>query len=262
MDDRVERVKHEVERIIKDAGEIVLNYFARSKELVHHTKDKAGFFTEADVQTEQFLIKKLNQLFPEAAICAEESGNTGQSEYCWVIDPIDGTTNFAHGLPHFCISIALTQNHNPIFGMIYSPVLDELFWAETGKGAWLNDTKISVTSTETFEDSLLVVGFPYKGIDGEYARFMEHVSTIGPQAYTFRNLGAAALDLAYTACGRFDAIFCSRMQWWDFAAGALLIKEAGGVITDFEGASLSKDSASFAAGGALVHKRLLELLSK
>ena len=255
-------LKVQVEQVIRSAGQLVLTYFSKARSLERNTKEKAGFFTEADIASEKFLIEKLGLIFPEAAFYAEESGSSGKGEYCWVIDPIDGTTNFAHGLPHFCISVALTHKGKTFFGMIYSPVLDELFWAETGKGAWLNDKKIETTNPARFDQSLLVVGFPYKGIDGEYVRFMEHVSFIGSKAYTFRNLGAAALDLAYVACGRFDGIFCSRMQWWDFAAGALLVEQSGGRITDFSGSPLGSKAESFVAGGKLIHQALLGFLGK
>jgi len=255
-------LKAQVEPIIKQAGDILLKYFSRSDRLDRRTKKGAGFVTEADLASEKFLIEELSRVVPEAAFCAEESGISGDSQFCWVIDPLDGTTNFAHGLPHFCISIALTDNDEPIFGMIYNPVLKELFWAQKGGGACLNGKKVQTTNPAEFDQSLLVVGFPYKGIDGEYAKFMDHVAEIGPKAYTFRNLGAAALDLAYVACGRFDGIFCSRMAWWDFAAGSLLVNESGGQITDFEGRELGRDSKSFAAGGSRVHKALLEFLAK
>lgn len=271
-------LKSQVEPIIKQAGEILLSYFSRAKHLDRRTKNGAGFFTEADIASETFLIEELSKIMPDASFYAEESGVSGSSRFCWVIDPLDGTTNFAHGLPHFCISVALTDNDEPILGMIYNPVLKELFWAQKGGGAWLarrgprkpsvetgvdgDDQKIQVTSPAAFDQSLLVVGFPYKGLDGEYVKFMEYVTEIGPKAYSFRQFGAAALDLAYVACGRFDGIMCSRMAWWDFAAGSLLVTESGGQITDFEGRLLGKSSESFAAGSKLVHEQLLRFLAK
>jgi len=251
-----------VEPIIMQAGDVLLSYFSRANQLDRRTKDGAGFVTEADLASEKFLIGELSKVLPQAGFWAEESGVSGNNRYCWVIDPLDGTTNFAHGLPHFCISVALTDNEKPILGAIYSPVLKELFWAQEGGGAWLNGKKIQTTSPVQFDQSLLVVGFPYKGIDGLYAKFMQQVAEIGPKAYTFRNLGAAALDLAYVAAGRFDGIFCSRMQWWDFSAGSLLVTESGGIITDFEGKGLEPDSKSFVAGGQTVHETLLRYLAK
>jgi len=203
----------------------------------------------------------LSRVFPGADFCAEESGISGDNggDYQWVIDPLDGTTNFAHGLPHFCISIALAHKKKPIFGMIYQPILDELFWAQSGKGAWFNGNRIHVSDLESVDKSLLVVGLPYGGIE-DYRRFWAQVCAVMPRAYAFRHLGAVALDLAYVASGRFDGIFFARLSWWDFAAGDLLIREAGGKTSDFEGNPITATSGSFVAGSDAVHKNLLQLL--
>ena len=134
-----------VEPIVKQAGDILRSYFTQARSLKRQVKNGAGFVTEADLASEKFLIEKLSQVLPQADFCAEESGVSGNGDYCWVIDPLDGTTNFAHGVPHFCISVALAYKNQSICGAIYQPLLDEFFWAEQGKGAWLNGKKIEVT---------------------------------------------------------------------------------------------------------------------
>ncbi|MCK5632916.1 inositol monophosphatase [bacterium] len=253
-------LKKEVEPIIRAAGKEQLRYFAKARSLVRHEKNGAGFCTKADIESENFLIKELSRVIPGADFFAEESGITGNGEYRWVIDPLDGTTNFAHGLPHFCISVALTHKNIVIFGMIYQPVLDELFWAESGKGAWLNEQKIKVSSPKKLDESFLVVGLPYDVHMGERKDFFNKLCSVVPQAYTFRHMGAVALDLAYVACGRFDGIFFTDLAWWDFAAGDLLIKEAGGQTSEFDGSLITLDSKSYVAGSALTQKALFELL--
>lgn len=257
----VENLKKNVEKIVREAGQIQLSYFKKALSLKRHEKDGAGIVTQADLESEKFLIQELSLLIPGASFYAEESGISGDSEYRWVIDPLDGTTNFAHGLPHFCISIALTQRDEVIFGMIYQPVLDELFWAEKGQGAWLNGTQLAVSAPDSLSKSFLVVVIPYPGfLQGE--EFYKLLCSTVPSAFSYRHLGACALDLAYVACGRFDGIFFAGLAWWDFAAGQLLIKEAGGIVTDFNGKGISIISQSCVAGGPLVHEALSKLLFK
>jgi myo-inositol-1(or 4)-monophosphatase len=249
----------QVEPIIRKVGKLQLSYFAEARLLDRQEKDGAGFCTVVDIESEQFLIENLSPIIPGADFFAEESGITGNGDYCWVIDPLDGTINFTHGLPHFCISIALTHKNEVVFGMIYQPVLDELFWAQKGKGAWLNGDRISVTEPEKFDQSLLVIGLPYEA-KRDYKAYLQNIISVVPRAYTFRYLGAAALDLAYVACGRFDGIFFAGLAWWDFAAGDLLIREAGGKTSDFQGVSIGLESKSLVAGGSQVYKKLFELL--
>ncbi len=248
-----------VESIVREVGKLQLSYFTEARSLDRQEKDGAGFFTQVDIESEQFLIKNLSTVIPGAAFFAEESGVTGNGDYRWVIDPLDGTINFAHGLPHFCVSVALTYKDELIFGMIYQPVLDELFWAQKGKGAWLNGDRISVTEPEQFDKSLLVIGLPYEA-KRDYKAYLQKIIAVVPKAYTFRYLGAAALDLAYVACGRFDGIFFAGLEWWDFAAGDLLISEAGGRVTDFRGNAIHSGSESLVAGGKQVYSRLFELI--
>lgn len=245
--------------IIKSAGTILLSHFNTSLE----RKEKAGdhgFVTKADLESEGYLIKHLQPLIPEAAFFAEESGKRGNTAqgYCWVIDPLDGTTNFAHGLPYFCISVALTQNNVPVFGMIYQPITDELFYATQGNGAYLNGKPLAV-SQSSFDKSVIALGLPYAK-DDTFDYLLQRTLAIGRQVYAIRHLGAVALDAAYVAAGVLDGMFFEELGWWDVAAGMLIIEEAGGLVTDFQGKPIDPAYKSFIAGGPDIHKRLQEKL--
>jgi len=253
-------IKKDVQDTMRKAGEILLSFFGTA--LTKRDKEGSGFVTEADVASEKFLIEYLSAILPQASIFAEESGetHTGNSEYCWVIDPLDGTTNFAHGLSYFCISVALTYKGEPVLGCIYCPTLKEMFYAQKDAGAFLNDNAISVSSVSSFDESFLAIGVPYRKDDAYLKRFITAFSDIMGKSFAFRHFGAAALDLAYVACGRFDAIFFEDLAWWDFAAGKLLIKEAGGVITDYKNNEITAASKSLIGASGTVHQELLNIL--
>ena len=176
----IKDLRDRVESIIKEVGKLQLSYFPNARSLARHEKDGAGFVTEVDIKSEEILIERLSQIVPEADFFAEESGISGNGDYRWIIDPLDGTINFAHGLPHFCISIALTYKNDPIFGMIYQPLLNELFWAEKGKGAWFNGERIRVSSPKSFDKSLLVVGLPYDA-KRDYKPYLKQIRAVAPQ---------------------------------------------------------------------------------
>jgi myo-inositol-1(or 4)-monophosphatase len=246
-----------LEAIIKEAGRIVLSYL--DKRLTFTEKDKSGFVTEADLASERFLIKELGLLLPEASFFAEESGKSGSGAYCWVIDPLDGTTNFAHHIPYFCISVALTYQDRPIVGAIYQPITDEFFYAERGRGSFLNGVKIGVNREHELAKSMVAVGFPYAK-NKQFMELLEGVQRILPQAYSFRYFGAVALDLAYVAAGRLDGAFFEGLGWWDVAAGMVLIEEAGGQTSDFQGKEVTPSYVSFLAANQEMHEILLPLL--
>lgn len=253
-------LQHKVEPIVRKAGEILLSYF--QKQLVWKDKGSHGFVTEADLAVEDFLIKSLELLIPGVDFFAEESGerNNG-SDYCWVIDPLDGTTNFAYGLPYFCISVALTYKQKPVFGMIYQPLLDELFYAERAKGAFLNGQRIKIAESRPMEKTLLMVGFPYSKGE-EFVHVLQYLEKISKQTYAFRHLGAIALDLAYTACGRSDGIFFEGLGWWDVAAGTILIQEAGGMATTYSGGPITPEYESYVAANQRLHTQLLNVFKE
>lgn len=248
-----------VEPIIKQAGDILLAYYA--KPLVRYEKKGHGFVTEADLASEKFLIAELAKLIPHVSFFAEESGQNGpeQSPYCWVIDPLDGTTNFAQRLPYFCISVALTYKDEPIFAMLYQPLLKELFYAIKGQGAYLNGQRIRVAQAPV-DRGIVAIGLPYAK-DQKYAQLLRDAWQIARRVYAIRHFGAVALDLAYVAAGRLDAVVFEELGWWDVAAGMLLVSEAGGFVSDFQGEKLGpKYLNCIASSSVILQKELKELV--
>ena len=192
--------------------------------------------TNADVESENYIIKSIQKQFPTHSIISEENGSISKKkEYTWVIDPLDGTTNFAHNLPIFSVSIGLIKNKEIICGVVYNPAADKCFYAEKKKGAYLNDKKIYVSSSTTLSDSLLVTGFPYLH-DSKYDLSFELFKDFYDRTRGMRRLGAASLDLCFVGMGRFDGYYEFSLKPWDICAGALILEEAGGVVTDWNNA--------------------------
>jgi myo-inositol-1(or 4)-monophosphatase len=251
----------EVERIARLAGDEVLRYFRRP--LTQWSKANPNdVVTEADHASEAIILPALRALLPDTAVLSEESGASGSaSGLRWVVDPIDGTTNFAAGLPHFSISIALTQGPgDPVLGVVYDPFFAEMFSAERGRGARLNGEPIHVTATPTLELAVLISGF---STDLEIARRqLRDWEALMGRTRALRRLGSAALDLAYVAAGRVDGFWELHLQLWDVMAGLLLVQEAGGRVTDRAGGPdrLFTGDEVIASNGAL-HDSLLEALS-
>lgn len=210
----IDNLREPFEICLRQAGSLALSYYKLPVTLI---PKKQGFCTQADLAVEQFLLQQLGVLLPGTAFCAEESGLSGdqQSDYCWVIDPLDGTTNFAHAIPYFCISVALTYQGKPILGGIYQPVLDEFFYGAYGAGAWFNGTRIAPRSQAVGVKLLVASAWSTRKPIGRL------------RGYTVRYFGAAALDCAYLACGKLDGLMFDRAAWWDIAAGILLLQEAG-----------------------------------
>ena len=238
--------------IIIEAGTRVLAFFDNSVIKIH--KAPGDFTTHADIASEQYLIKELSALLPEASFHAEESGISGEaSDYCWVIDPLDGTTNFYHGFPYFCISVALTYKGVPQVAVIYQPLSNELFYAQIGEGAWLNDEPLTMGITEPAR-ALLLVGPPYEA-DAKATRLLQQLVAVNPAGYVFRHTGSLALDCAYLAAGKADGMFVMGVNWWDVAAGLLIIQEAGGTVT------MGKNDQLLVAGSSAVHQDLMNILN-
>ncbi len=198
-------------------------------------KGKNDFVSYVDKTSEQKLIEKLSLLLPESGFIAEEGTSSKNGEiYNWIIDPLDGTTNFIHGIPCFAISIALMRDSQIVLGVVYEINLDECFYAWEGSKAYLNGKEINVSATQTLSNTLLATGFPYY----DYKRqdeFLELIKHFMNHTHGIRRLGSAATDLAYVACGRFDGFFEYSLQAWDVAAGAFIVQQAGGKVTDFKG---------------------------
>ncbi|GAB3166326.1 inositol monophosphatase family protein [Telluribacter humicola] len=200
-------------------------------------KDINNLVSYVDKETEKLLVAGLREILPEASFITEE-GTTGEEKDTealnWIIDPLDGTTNFVHGLPIYCVSVGLVRGKEPLIGIIHEPSLDELFYGWQGGGAWCNGRRLQVSKAQHLSDSLIATGFPYRNFEKQ-SKYMDILSTLMRKTHGVRRLGAAAVDLAYVAAGRFEGFYEYNLHSWDMAAGILLIKEAGGTVTDFEG---------------------------
>ena len=241
--------------IAREAGALLLPYYRRRVKVEY--KGEVDIVTEADRASERLILDKLRDYFPDHAVMAEESGgHAGHSVYRWYIDPLDGTTNFAHSFPMFCVSMGLERDGEMILGVIFDPLREELFSAEKGSGAKLNDQRIHVSSVSHLEESLVATGFPsnkrHKSIN---IHFYHQISM---RSHGVRRAGSAALDLAYVAAGRLDCFWEFNLNPWDMAAGRLIIQEAGGCVTDMKGQPHLLNSASIAASNRLLHPQLIE----
>ena len=222
-------------------------------------KQQSDFVTEVDKPAEAAIIEVLHEAYPEYGILAEESGQTGGGDYQWIIDPLDGTTNFIHGFPQYAISIALACRGQITQAAVYDTVRNELFTASRGSGAFLNERRIRVSKCARLEDALLGTGFPYRiyeHIDSYLAIFKD----LAKKSSGIRRPGAASLDLAYVACGRFDGFWEFGLSPWDIAAGALLITEAGGLIGDLGGNETYLQTGNVVAGTPKVFSQLLQII--
>lgn len=218
----------------RQAGTVILRHMSKLDSLSIVEKSRQDYASEVDALAEKEIIKELRRAYPDVAILAEESGAMGQGRQTFVIDPLDGTSNFLRGLPHFCVSIALVENGEPTDGVVFDPLRNELFTASRGAGALLNDKKLRIADRKDLAGSLLITGFPPR----ERARLAPQLETIRgllAEAEDIRRSGSAALDLAYVACGRADGYFEAGIKPWDIAAGMLLVREAGGRVCDFRG---------------------------
>ena len=248
-----------IKPIIRQAGEILLSYF--NKTLKVHNKSDGSIATDADLASEQYLKQELSELLPGVSFNAEESGKQGANSYCFVIDPLDGTTNFSRGIGYFCISVCLTYNDEPILGIIYQPIMKECFVAIRGEGAFLNDQKLDIGRPIPLDKSLTVVGLPYTK-NAQYVELLELARVIAPKSFAFRHLGACALDLAYVAAGRINGVYLADLAWWDVAAGMLLIEQAGGKVTDFEGNQIAPTFKTCLAGSPEAYAQLKKLIDQ
>ncbi len=223
-------------------------------------KSHADYVSEVDRAAERIIIEALKQAYPDHAILAEESGAQGESEYVWIIDPLDGTTNFLHGVPQYAVSIGLQHNGILTQAVVYDPTSNDLFTATRGRGAYLNDKRLRVSKRKEMADSLIGTGFPYSNFD-HLEPYMDIVRDVMQKSAGIRRPGAASLDLAWTAAGRYDAFFETGLKPWDIAAGALLITEAGGMVSDLHGTDTFLKSGHICAGNPDIHQQLLHIIS-
>jgi myo-inositol-1(or 4)-monophosphatase len=246
------------------AGALLKSAYSRPRSISH--KGPIDLVTSADIASEKLIISKLRKVYPEHGILAEEREEiTGDSAIRWVIDPLDGTTNFAHGYPAFCVSIGVQYAGATVAGAVYDPLRDELFSAISGRGAWLGRKRIHVSATKTIANALCATGFPYD-IHSAAKDNLANFRRIIKQARGIRRGGSAALDLSYVACGRFDFYWEMKLSPWDTAAGALIAAESGATVTDFSGRPfssgkpLSIEKREIAAGAPALYREALALI--
>ena len=259
---------------VKEAGKIQEEKFGENFKIEH--KGEINLVTEVDYQCEKVIIDIIKRDYPEHEILTEEAGSVkglppshspltkgGQMEgkYKWIIDPLDGTTNYAHSYPCFCASVGLEIDGEIVAGAVYNPMLDELFTSVKGKGAYLNEKRIGVSKIADINKSLLATGFPYDIRDSKENN-LNHFCNFAVRAQAIRRPGSAVLDLCYLAAGRFDGFWELKLYPWDMAASSLIVKEAGGMITDFKGGEFSIYKGEMLASNGLIHKEMIEILSR
>jgi myo-inositol-1(or 4)-monophosphatase len=240
--------------LIRDFGEV--------EHLQVSRKGPADFVSAADLRVERVLREELSKARPGWALVTEEKGGglPADKEDAWIADPIDGTTNFLHGIPHFCVTIAHWRNGEIVAGIIYQPIGDELYWAERGMGAYHNRRRLRVSARQNLADALVATGMPFKG-KPKHPRYMETLAAVMPEVAGIRRFGAAALDLAWVAAGRFDGFWEYGLHPWDMAAGILLIREAGGAVSDTDGGDEMLARGEVLAATPALHKPLRQLIA-
>jgi myo-inositol-1(or 4)-monophosphatase len=245
----------EVEAIAREAGALLMGYFAGHVTIEY--KGDVDLVTEADCASEKMIVERLRSRWPEHGIVGEEGARSGPgADYRWYVDPLDGTTNFAHGYPVFCVSIGLVRKDEQLeVGVLYDPTRNEMFSAERGQGATLNGKPIHVSKTKRLAESILGTGFPsHKRHKNPNIHFYHQITL---RSHGLRRAGSAALDLANVACGRYDGFWEFNLNPWDTAAGALLVHEAGGRVTRFDGSPFRLDSREVLATNRLIHQELI-----
>ena len=245
--------------LARKSGALLKEKFNQKHEIYY--KGEINLVTEADKMSEDLIIAAINRNFPDHGILSEESpAIPGAGKLRWIIDPLDGTTNYAHRYPIFCVSIALENNGEIVLGVVYDPMRDEMFVAVRGEGAYLNDKKLAVSSLKDISRSLLATGFPYD-IRESKENNLDYFNAMAINVQAIRRAGAAALDLAYLAAGRFDGFWELKLKPWDTAAGCLMVEEAGGVISDIAGGKWDLQSPSLLASNGLIHEQMIKVLS-
>jgi myo-inositol-1(or 4)-monophosphatase len=243
----------------RKAGQHIVKSIERLDTVTAQSKGTDDFVTSTDKQAEAFIIDIIHKAYPHHAILAEESGKQDGHDFEWIIDPLDGTTNFMHGFPHCAVSIAVKQQDKLEYAVIYDPIRDDLFTASRGKGAYLNDRRIRVSSHATLDGALLGTGFPFRHKQ-QMPYYLETFKALLPQVADIRRAGSAALDLAYVASGQLDGFWELGLSIWDIAAGILLIREAGGLITDFSGGEKYLETGNIVTGNPKIITPLLKVI--
>ncbi len=247
----------------RQAGKKLVRDFGEVENLQVSIKGVSDFVSAADIQSEKILINELSRAYPDYDILAEESGEIKNSindnSLKWIIDPLDGTTNFLFGIPHFAISIALQKNGETLSGIVYNPITDDLFWAVKGKGAFCNNKRLRVSVREKVGSCTIGTGIPHKGLK-DHEEYLVGLTKIMKNAAAIRRFGTASLDLVYVAAGKFDGFWEKNLKIWDIVAGALIVTEAGGRVTDFRGMNGYLESGNIVSSNFKIHDELLRLI--
>jgi len=258
-----------MERAVRKAGGKLRRDFGEVEHLQVSRKGPADFVSKADKQAEKTLVEELQKARPDWGFLLEEGGEIAgdPNKPRWVIDPLDGTTNFLHGIPHFAISVAVQEPKlggdgwgEVTTGIVYQPVTDESYWAEKSRGAWRHDQRLRVSARRDLSECLIATGIPFMG-HGDFAQWTRIFGAVAPSVAGIRRFGSAALDLAHVASGRYDGFWESGLQPWDVSAGILLVREAGGFVTDFRGGDQAVARQEIIAGNDAIHSKLHKLVA-
>jgi len=247
------------EKAAKKAGKILIRDFGEIENLQIQSKSLGDFVTNADLKVEENLLNTLKYYYPSATFITEETGKINGNDETIVIDPIDGTTNFIHGIPHVAIVIAKIINSEVTDGIIYNPILNEFFWSSKGQGAWCNNKRIRVSKRNKLIDCIIGTGIPHS--DRVYEGYLTQIDNVSKNCSGLRRLGSAAIDLAYVASGKLDGFWENNLNLWDVASGVLMIKEAGGHITQPDGKDWTINSKNILASNLYIHSNLQEKLT-
>ena len=248
-------------RAARKAGDIMIRHLNKLESLEIAEKGRNDFVTAVDQLAEEAIIEVVKDHYPDHAILAEESGSSGKNEYEWIIDPLDGTTNYLHGFPVFSVSIAIAHENELQHAVVYDPMRQEIFSASRGQGAHLDGRRIRVSKLTSLPRALIATGFPYRLADAQIDLYLQMLRAVMLETAGVRRPGSAALDLCYVAAGRVDGFWELGLKKWDVAAGALIIREAGGRISDFAGTDAYLESGSVVAGTPKVYAALSKLLA-
>ncbi len=251
-----------MEKAVRKAAPKLRRDFGEVDALQVSRKGPADFVSNADRQAEQTIVEVLSHARPDWGLTLEEGGESTGADVNsrWIVDPLDGTTNFLHGMPHFAISIAAEVNGEVVAGLVHQPLTGESFWAEKGRGAWLSDRRLRVSARRELADCVIATGIPFRG-QGDASLFSRQLAAVMPEVAGVRRFGAAALDLAWVAAGRFDGFWEAGLYEWDMAAGILLVKEAGGFVSDYRGGEAMMARREVVAGNGQVQARLHKMVS-
>ena len=245
----------------RKASKVIIRDFGEIENLQVSVKGPGDFVTNCDKKVEKILIEELQKAKPDYSILSEEIGEINKDEsFKWIIDPIDGTSNFLHGVPHFAISIGLEHNNEIIAGIIYDPIKDEMFTAEKGNGSYINNQRIRVSSRSKLKDCIIFTGGPKKEAKDREKSLKEYLDFSSKVQIPIRKLGSAALDMAYVAAGRCDGFWHRHLNYWDIAAGIILVKESGGLVTDYYGENKYLENKTLLVTNSKINKEMIEVL--